>query len=334
MRIDRRNFLGLSSAAAAATLTLRSPAGAADLTPFNITVTHYPEQDYALPVVVAQELGYMKAEGIDVKGIVGSSGGGTTVRNIAQGGLTMAEASTAAGIKSIFAGENLKVIAAGVQTPGTIAWCTKRGSAIKSIKDLAGKSVGFTQPGSVSETLLGMCLRAAGVDPAQVKTRAAGGIGENYTLLMNGQLDAAFIVDPTLTTKGSEIQLLFFAKKYVPRFEQTVWLVEANDVHNPKYAGFLRARAKGVDYIIKNPKQAVAIWARVTQTEPTEETFTLKDEENDYFSRGTIDPGGFARVLEGMRAAKQLPADKIPIEKLVDQTLLPPNMRAQLGPTV
>lgn len=333
MHIARRSFLA-SAGATAAALRLRSPAEAEDLTPFNITITHYPEQDYALPVVVAQELGYMKAEGIDVKGVVGSSGGGTTVRNIAQGGLTMAEASTAAGIKSIFAGEDLKIIAAGVQTPGTISWCTKKGSPIKSIHDLEGKTVGFTQPGSVSETLLGMCLRAAGIDPAKVKTRAAGGIGENYTLLMSGGLDCAFIVDPTLTRKANELQLLFFAKQFVPRFEQTVWLVGAKDVHNPKFAGFLRARAKGVDFVVKNPKRAVEIWALVTQTDGAEEAFTLKDEGNDYFSAGTIDPGGFALVLEGMRAAKQLPPDKIPIDKLVDQTPLPSGMRAQLGPMV
>ena len=333
MHIDRRNFLASASAAAAA-LALSLFCRRRSTDPLHITITHYPEQDYALPVVVAQELGYMKAEGIDVKGIVGSSGGGTTVRNIAQGGLTMAEASTAAGIKSIFAGENLKIIAAGVQTPGTIAWCSKRGSPIKSIHDLEGKSVGFTQPGSVSETLLGMCLRAAGIDPSKVKARAAGGIGENYTLLMNGSLDAAFFVDPFLTRRSPEIQLLFFAKHYVPRFEQTVWLVDAKDVHNPKYAGFLRARAKGVEFVAKNLKQAVEIWARVTQTDGAEETFTLKDEGTDYFSLGTIDPGGFARVLEGMRAANQLPSDKIAIDKLVDQSSLPAAMRAHLGPTV
>src|SRR5271166_2458860 len=99
MSLDRRTLIA-SGAAAAATFALH-PAEAADLTPFNITVTHYPAQDYALPVVVAQDLGFMKAEGIAVKDIIGSSGGGTTIRNIAQGGLLMAEVSTAAAIKSI-----------------------------------------------------------------------------------------------------------------------------------------------------------------------------------------------------------------------------------------
>ncbi|MBV8600322.1 MAG: ABC transporter substrate-binding protein, partial [Candidatus Eremiobacteraeota bacterium] len=314
MRLHRRTFLA-AGAAAAWTYALPRPSGAADLTPFNITITHYPEQDYALPVVVAQDLGFMKAEGVDVRPIVGSSGGGTTVRNIAQGGLTMAEASTAAAIKSIVAGENLKIIAAGVQTPGTICWVAKRGSPVKAIADLEGKTVGFTQPGSVSETLLGMCLRAAGIDPAKVKTRAAGGIGENITLLISGALDAAFTVDPILTNRSRDLQLIFFARHYVPRYEQTVWMVDAKDVRNPKYAGFLRARAKGLDVVQKEPAKAIEIWARVTQTDPREERFTLKNEGADYFSGGTIDPKGFALVLEGMRAAKQLPNDKIAIDK-------------------
>jgi NitT/TauT family transport system substrate-binding protein len=333
MIFDRRTFLA-ASAATATTITLGALTEAADLTTFDITITHYPEQDYALPVVIAQDQGYMKAEGIDVKQIVGSSGGGTTVRNIAQGGLTLAEASTAAGIKSIVAGENLKIIAAGVQTPGTISWAAKRGSPIKSIHDLEGKTVGYTQPGSVSETLLGMCLRAAGVDPAKVKTRAAGGIGENYTLLMSGGLDAAFFVDPVLTRKSREIQLLFFARHYVPRFQQTVFLVDANAVKNPKFAGFIRARAKGVEFVQKNPQRATEIWARVTQTDLSEETITLKNEKADYFSDGKIDPNGFALVLQGMRAAKQLPADKIAVDKLIDQSLLPTAMRVAIGPTV
>lgn len=332
MSIDRRTLLA-SGAAAAATFALH-PAGAADLTNFNITVTHYPAQDYALPVVVAQDLGFMKAEGIYVKDIVGSSGGGTTIRNIAQGGLLMAEVSTAAAIKSIVTGENLKIIAAGVQTPGTISWCAKRGSPIKSIHDLEGKTVGFTQPGSVSETLLGLALRAAGVDPAKVKAKAAGGIGENYTLLMNGGLDVAFTVDPILTKKSRELQLLFFANHYVPRFQQTVWVVDNTTLKDPKIAGFLRARAKGVEIVQKEPARAIEIWARVTGTNAREEAATLKNEKSDYFSSGTIDPKGFALVLDGMRAAKQLPADKIPIEKLVDQSDLPQAMRVAMGPQV
>ena len=164
-----------------------------------------------MPIIVAQRSAKWRSKGIDVKAITGSSGGGTTVRNVAQGGLIVGQVATPAAIKAILAGEDLKIIGGGVVTSGTISWSVKKSSPIKTIHDLVGKTVGFTQPGSASESLLALSLKAANIDPASVKTRAAGGIGENYTLLMSGELDAAFTVDPLLTHKADDIRVVFFA---------------------------------------------------------------------------------------------------------------------------
>ncbi|MFN2460953.1 MAG: ABC transporter substrate-binding protein, partial [Candidatus Velthaea sp.] len=103
--IDRRQFITAASAlGVAAAFPLRASAAPTTL---DLTITHYPEQDYAMPVVIAQELGYLAKEGLEVKSIVGSSGGGTTVRNVINGGLALGEVSTSAAIKAIMAGEEL-----------------------------------------------------------------------------------------------------------------------------------------------------------------------------------------------------------------------------------
>lgn len=335
-RITRRALLGGGAALWAGWRmgeAPATPAHAAALTPFNITVTHYPDQDYALPVVVAQELGYMAREGIEVKSIVGSSGGGTTVRNIAQGGLLMGETATSAAIKAILAGENLRILAAGVQSPGTICWVVKKDSPIRSIRDLAGKRIGFTQPGSVSEALLHMCLAAAGVDTSTVQFKAAGGIGENLTLLDTNGLDCAFTVDPVLSRNANKLRVVFFAREYVPRYLQTVWIASPDVIRTQreKLAGFLRARSRGVDVIIGSPKQAAEIFAKVTQ-QPLEWIYTtvVHEKPAEYFSHGRLDPKALTLVVEGMRIGKLLGPEKVPLARIVDESALPPGDRTPI----
>jgi NitT/TauT family transport system substrate-binding protein len=332
MSHTRQTFL-TSGTAAAAALALRRGASAADLIPFNITVTHYPEQDYALPIVVAQQNGFMAKQGIDVKSITGSSGGGTTVRNVAQGGLIVGQVATPAAIKAILAGEDLKIIGAGVMTAGTISWSVKKNSPIKTIHDLAGKSVGFTQPGSASESLLALSFRAANVDPSTVKTRAAGGIGENYALLMSGDLDAVFTVDPLLTQKASEMRVLFYAREYVPHFMQSVWVTDSGTLRDKSaaIAGFLRGWTYGVNYIASHVPQSASIFAKATSADESSVLTTLQHEQPaQYFGKGDLNREALATAVEGMRIGKLLGPDKIDISKLIDQSALASTMRTSL----
>ena len=331
MKQARRNFL-IAGGAAAATLALPRISQAA-LTAFNITCTHYPEQDYGLPIVVAQQLGQMSKLGIDVKSITGSSGGGTTVRNVTQGGLSLGQVATSAGIKAILAGEDLKIIGGAVMTPGTICWVVKKDSQIKSIKDLVGKTVGFTQPGSVSESLLALSLKAAGVDPASVKTRAAGGIGENYTLLSSGGLDCAFTVDPILTQHAADIRVVFFARDHVKHFLQTVWVTDSATLKDqgPQVAAFMRGWTWGVEYTMSHVPEAAKIFAKAGSQEEGPVTYTLQHEQPaQYFGKGNLDQEALSNALEAMRFGKLLGPDKIDLSKIIDQSALQSSLRTSL----
>jgi NitT/TauT family transport system substrate-binding protein len=328
LSIDRRNFLATAGAIGAVS-ALAVPATAAT-TALDLTIAHYPDQDFALPVVVAQEMGYLAQEGLDVKSIVGSSGGGTTVRNVINGGLALGEVSTSAAIKAILAGEELKIVASGVHSSGTVSWSVRKDSPIKSIRDLVGKTVGFTAPGSVSETLLQMSLKAAGIDPTQVKTKAAGGLGENLTLLDAGGIDAAFTSDPLLTVNEKSLRVVFYARDYVPHYLMTVWVASPDALaKNLKdISGLLKARKRGLAYVVGNPKKAAAIFARVAKQSEPVVTFTLLNERPaDYFTDGALDGKTLAQVVEGMRIGRLIGAEKVPLAKMVDQSALPPTAR-------
>ena len=331
-RLNRAGFVA-SSAALAAGFSLTGTALGA--TPIDITVTHYPALDYSLPVVIAQQLGYLGREGIDLHSITGSEGGGTTVRNIAQGGLIMGQVATTAAIQAILAGEDLKIFAGAVQTCGTNCWVVRKDSPIASIRDFVGKTVGYTSPGSASEAMLKLALIANNVDVSKVNTKAAGGVGENLTLLKTGGLDVAFTVDPVYTLHKDDFRLVFFARQYVPSFLQTVWICGSQTLQNqgPLLAGFIRAWTAAVNYVWAHPIDAAARYAHATNQDPNLFAITLADEHvRAYFGQGQLTAKGFEVVAQSMRIGKLLaPDQRIDVAKMVDQSALPPAMRTNLN---
>ncbi len=77
----------------AATSILSGTAGAVE-----ISITQWGASLYGAPVAVAIEQGDFKKAGIDVTGVVGSGGGGTSVRNILASEVPYGEVATAAAL--------------------------------------------------------------------------------------------------------------------------------------------------------------------------------------------------------------------------------------------
>jgi NitT/TauT family transport system substrate-binding protein len=82
---------------AGAALTLASiPAKAEE-----ITVTHWGALMYGTPYAVAIKKGFFKQAGVDITGILTSKGGGTTVRNVLEGGLPYGEVALSAAVAAM-----------------------------------------------------------------------------------------------------------------------------------------------------------------------------------------------------------------------------------------
>src|SRR5437868_2338527 len=119
-----------------------------------ITVTHWGSAFYGAPYAVAMAKGFFKKNGVDITGILTSAGGGTSVRNTLAGDLPFGEVALPAAILAINSGQPIKMISGGVETVADILWITQPDSPFNSIKDLAGKKVAFTSPGSVTNMLI------------------------------------------------------------------------------------------------------------------------------------------------------------------------------------
>jgi len=128
-----------------------------------ITVTHWGGQFYGAPYAVAMEKGFFRQHGVDVTGILTAAGGGTAVRNTVAGGIPFGEVSLAAAVQAIGAGQKLVIVGAGAQNVADQVWLVKKGSALHGIKDLAGKRIAYTAPGSVSNMIILMALKANGM---------------------------------------------------------------------------------------------------------------------------------------------------------------------------
>src|SRR5680860_1139166 len=173
--------------------------GSDDIFEMEITVTHFPTLLYAVPYLAGIEQGFFEEEGIRITGFAGSEGGGTTVRNVLAGGLPFGEVATPAAAQAYMAGAPIVAVGGGVQSVAELNWVTSLDSELHSIEDLPGHSVGYTSPGSVTQSTLNLSLANAGIDLEQVDARAMGGIGEGLTALGGGAIDAASNLEPVFS---------------------------------------------------------------------------------------------------------------------------------------
>jgi NitT/TauT family transport system substrate-binding protein len=338
--MSRRDLL--RGAAAAGACLVLGPAGARGAAqPFNlgtITITWYPIFLYFLPVSVAIEKGFLREEGIEVKDIIGAKGGGETVRNLTEGNLPLGDAAAAASVLAIIrAKEPLMLVGGGTKSPGDISWIVLEDSPIRKIQDLKGKTMSYTSPGSVTEQLASMCLsRAGGINPEDVKRVSAGGIGEGLALLRKREVDACAMLEPTFTLRGAGTRTLFYARDLVPDYFQSFWLARKTFMqqHGDVLRGFLRARRRGLEYTLKNPREAALVWARLNKQPEDLAVKMLQASgvpQGLYHSDGRFVAAGLNTVEEGMRLSGDIEkAARIPWRQIVDQSFLDPAQRIEL----
>lgn len=339
-RWTRREMLEASAALAMAWAT--QPLGRAFAAPrlFSVgtmAITWYPIFLYHLPITAAIEKGYFREEGLEITSIVGARGGGDTVRAITEGNLLLGEAATAAAVLAIIkVKEPLVIVGGGVKSPGDISWIVLPDSPITRLEDLVGRRMSFTSPGSVTEQLAILSLQKVGIDFRSVRLVAAGGIGEGLALLRRREVDAAAMLEPTYSTRAADTRILFFAAKYVPLYSQTLLLARRSLVErNPEAVrGFLRARRRGVQAILRNPQEAARIYAQLNRLSEDVGMDVLKASGahlGAYFSDGRLSLTSLQVAEEGMRIAGDIPKDfKIPWRRIVDQSFLDPDQQIEL----
>ncbi len=317
----------MSRLALAAGLMLAGTAARAE----TITVTHWGAAFYGAPYAVAMAKGFFKQNGVDVTGILTSQGGGTSVRNTLAGDLPYGEVALPAAIEAINNGVPLKIIGSGAQSVADILWMVKKGSPMTSIKDIVGKKVGFTAPGSVTNMLILMAMKAQGIDASKVKLVPAGGIGANVTAVLNGAIDAGMSGEPVWAENEDNLQPLFWTKDVLPpNMMQTVAVTTEEFAKSDpvKLKALIAGRRMGVDYIEAHPEESAEIVAKAYSGDAA---LYLKVFKRfiafHYWSDGRFDLDGMNRMVEGLQiVGKQ--NGPVDWSKIIDKSFLPNDLRS------
>src|SRR4030095_15071939 len=161
----------------------------------SIAIGNYGSYANGMPFRIALAKGYFQEEGANITGIIASEGGGTSVRN-AMAGVAYGEANPGAIAVAIQQGADIKIVSANVLTIAEFAWMVKKDSPIKTIKDLKGRKIGYTNPRSTSQALANMIVQSAGLKPERVEWVKPGGFGKGVAALDWGEADITPIPEP------------------------------------------------------------------------------------------------------------------------------------------
>src|SRR2546423_3400774 len=152
-----------------------------------------------LPTVLAKQLGEYDKAGLAVE-LVDLKGGSDALKAVLGGSADVVSGYFDHCVNLAAKKQELVSFVVYDRYPGLVLVVSPSHNAeIKSIKDLAGKKVGVSAPGSSTDFFLKYLLKKNGLDP----TSAAGiGLGLGATAvaaMQQGQIDAAVMLDPSIT---------------------------------------------------------------------------------------------------------------------------------------
>ena len=304
----------------------------------DIEISNYGVGTNGMPYGVALKKGFFKEAGIDITGIRSSPGGAPTIRNLLAGDLPFAEAGLTAIVAAVRGGADIKIIAGTTNTTAEIGWVVKKESPIKTIQDLKGRKLGFTNPNSTTHALALMLLEAAGLKPTEATTISTGGFGPGLAALEHGELDCAPFAEPLYAASKGKYRLLVWSTDVLPALVDTLAITtERTAKAKPDFLkGMLAARRKAVEFMAADPHGAAALIAADYKVEPDVAEEVIKQMMKKatklniaHWGLGNI----YVETLDNLIAAQKLlgnDASKVDWSKMIDQSFLPQDLRTKL----
>src|SRR5215217_587295 len=123
---------------------------------------------YYLPLTISEQLGYFKAEGLDVE-ISDFAGGAKALQALVGGSADVVSGAYEHTINMQSKNQYIQSIVLMGRAPQiAIGVSTKRVAGYKSLKDLKGKKIGVSAPGSSTNMIANLVLTRAGLQPSDV----------------------------------------------------------------------------------------------------------------------------------------------------------------------
>ena len=165
-----------------------------------------------LPTVLARQLGEYEKAGLSVE-LVDLKGGSDALKAVLGGSADVVSGYFDHCVNLAAKKQELQSFVIYDRYPGLVLVVSpKHTNDIKSIKDLAGKKVGVSAPGSSTDFFLKYLLKKNGLDPTSAAVIGVGLGATAVAAMQQGQIEAAVMLDPSVTVlQGSHPDLKILA---------------------------------------------------------------------------------------------------------------------------
>lgn len=197
LKLDRRSTLkGLLGVAGVIAVSGGVP-GRANAQGTKVRLAFCGQLLCVIPYEVTRARGHFADEGIDIE-LVYTRGGSAAIQALVGGAVEYAGSSFDAALQAYKNGADIRRFASTGRLPlFALATAPARADELKTVADLAGRTVGVSALGNADHALMLFLLSQAGVDRSTVSFAT---LGTNlYDALRLGQVDAGMVQEPALT---------------------------------------------------------------------------------------------------------------------------------------
>ncbi|HYH40662.1 MAG TPA: ABC transporter substrate-binding protein [Burkholderiales bacterium] len=204
---------------------------------------------YYLPLTIAEQKGYFKAEGLEVE-IVDFPGGAKALQAMVGGSADVVSGAYEHTINMHAKGQAIVGIALQGRYNGIVFGVSKAKAAqYKSAQDIKGLKVGVTAPGSSTHMAVQNLAAKAGLKPDDFAAIGVGASAGAVAAMKRGSIDAMSNLDPVITKLETDGDMVVIVDTRTAK--------GMKDVYGGAYhAGCIYAPA---DWVRKNPNTAQAV---------------------------------------------------------------------------
>src|SRR3954463_2219678 len=158
-----------------------------------------------LPTVLAKQLGEFDKAGLEIE-LINFKGGSQALQAVVGGSADVVSGYYDHCVNLAAKGQSLQTLVVYDRFPGMVLAVSPEAKDIRSIKDLAGKAVGVSAPGSSTDFFLKYLLSKNGLDPTSASVVGIGLDATAVAAMEHGKVNAAVMLDPAATLLQSKFK--------------------------------------------------------------------------------------------------------------------------------
>lgn len=283
-----------------------------------LTVAYSSRSIAAIDYFIAEQLGYFKAEGLNIR-LVQIRASVAVVAMLA--GEVDALASISTAISAAQKGAPIKVLAVTLHRP--LFWLVAR-PEFKTISELKGKVVGAVSIGGAQHGALRYMLRQGGLNPdTDVTTIVAGDVPAQLQSLASNAIQASAFSPPTVIVARDRFNMNILASvvQEYSTIQNGLAVTELKLKEQPQVIrALLRARARASRQFHENPQVPIDVLSKVLHVDKdtARETYLLS--KSAFTRNGIVSEKDTQEYLKA-DAERQKLKDALPVARVFDFSL-------------